>query len=279
MARYEVGDAATLTTVITVDGQPTDSTDLELVLIKPDGTSVTVDHASLGHPATGTYRAIIALDQLNTWRYRWTSTDPMSAESGSFSVRPPAVMLCQVEDVEDETGSTFATAADRNKVRARIIRVSADVIGATGQKFLRAQRTVVLPGGYPDYVIVLPQRPVVSVDGITVDGIALTEDVDFRVVNDHVVRVERPWGYPGMWTEVVITYTAGYEVVPDDIVSLCARRVATQLEIPAGVRQYSIGSFSATVAEETIRSDWAADESATLARYSRKRRPGLVRVI
>ena len=38
-------------------------------------------------------------------------------------------------------------------------------------------------------------------------------------------------------------------------------------------------SRSATVAEETIRSDWAADESATLARYSRKRRPGLVRVI
>lgn len=275
MSRYEVGDAATLTTVITVNGQPTDAT-VVLTVTRPDETTFTPD---VQHVGTGSYLSTFALTQLGSWRHSWVATGgATSSDSGTFEVRPVARLLAQVEDVEDEMGTTFASAADRRKVRARLIGVSADVIGATGQKFFRGQRTIVVPGDLDD-TIVLPQRPVVSVDAVALDGVPLAAGDDYRVVGSTIYRsFGRPWGYPGQWTDVTITYTAGYEVVPDDIVSLCARRVATQLGIPSGVRQYSIGSFSATVSTEQMGGGWSVQDQAVLARYSRRNRVGLLRL-
>ena len=76
-----------------------------------------------------------------------------------------------------------------------------------------------------------------------------------------------------------IVYTAGYPYPPDDLADVVAQRVAGRLDTPRGVRQYSIGSFSATVsAEELEGTGWSPAEEDVLRRYRRKPGAGLLRV-
>jgi YtkA-like len=276
--RYEVGDAVVLTTLVKVDGQPTNAT-VALTVTDPDGQVTTPAVSTTG---TGQYRATVVFSKLGEWRYRWTASGAAtSVDSGSIFVRDPAIMLCDVSDVELALRLPlgYFTGDDREAVEAAIRGVSARVVGWTGQKILRRQHTATYWAGGED-AIELPQRPIVSIDSITLDGVALSAGLDYTLSGAVVRRAGwRNWGYFWTWAQAVIVYTAGFPYPPDDLSDLVAQHVAGRLDTPRGVRQYSIGSFSATIAAESLEgTGWSPSEEEVLARYRRKPRAGILRI-
>lgn len=278
MNRYEVGDAVTLTTVVRVGGVPTNAT-MALTVTDPDGAVTTPAVSTTG---TGQYRATVVFGKIGEWKYRWTASGTAtSVDSGSIFVKDPAVMLCDVSDVELAQNLPVGhfTGDARESVEAAIRGVSARVVGWTGQKILRRQHTLTVWAGGEEE-LELPQRPLVSIDSITLDGVSLSAGLDYTLSGAVVRRAGwRNWGYYWSWAQAVIVYTAGYPYPPDDLSDLVAQNVAGRLDIPRGVRQYSIGSFSATVSSETLAgSGWTPEEEEVLARYRRKPRAGFLRI-
>jgi hypothetical protein len=140
--------------------------------------------------------------------------------------------------------------------------------------------TVEMAGG--DRVLRLPQRPAVVDDthpvvcvelgdfgGIDVD---LIEHRDWERLGDELTR-SYPWswqrqrlmGWPynrpvGTWTpRVRVTYSHGYQTVPDDITAIVldvAQALATN---PDGLRSKTVGGYSETYDVEHLRSRLSAD--------------------
>lgn len=99
--------------------------------------------------------------------------------------------------------------------------------------------------GSRESVIILPERPVVEVSAITLAGREIT---DFYVDGDELVRSSgsQPWVDPytscGGWSspssELVITYTHGYETIPDALKAICLEcvvRIYTMKDLSDGV--------------------------------------------
>lgn len=102
---------------------------------------------------------------------------------------------------------------------------SAAVREAAGSPISETTSTVVLEGE-ADQRLRLPGPPIRSVAAVVIDGVTAT---DWRL------RTERLWRFAG-WTaadgpsEVEVTYTHGLPEVPDDIIDLVCRLVASALD-------------------------------------------------
>jgi hypothetical protein len=100
----------------------------------------------------------------------------------------------------------------------------------------------------------LPELPVTAVASVVEDDEALTEgsDEDYQVANHGVLhRVGQKWA-EGVQI-VVVTYTHGYAMIPDDVVAVCTRAAARAYQaglkaseddgVP-GIASKSLGDFS-----------------------------------
>lgn len=135
-----------------------------------------------------------------------------------------------------------------------------------------SQDTVTLPGN--GRVLYLPQRPVVvdSVNtlsvtelfGITNVQYVALEGRDFTRVGSQLTRGEAWWaptrlmGWPwmrpqGIWSQrVLVTYSHGYQEIPDDILDVVVDVAAMTMTNPQGLRSEAIDDYSRTFASETI---------------------------
>lgn len=152
-------------------------------------------------------------------------------------------------------------------------RASARVRRYTRQDItLVENETITLPGG--ERVLRLPQFPLVVDDShpLTVvevadfSGVEWTaiENRDYSRIGNELTR-GYPWqapnrlmGWPwnralGIWgPKVRVTYSHGYEEVPDDIVDVVLDLATMNLANPENLRQVSIDDFQRTFASETI---------------------------
>ena len=106
--------------------------------------------------------------------------------------------------------------------------------------------------------IVVPQRPVLTVDAVTLDGNPVTTytwDGD-----DTIVGAGR-----GL---VSVTYSHGYEPIPDDVKGLCLDIAARGFLTPHGVNQTSLGSFSESY-DRQVAMTLRDEERAKLRPYRR----------
>jgi hypothetical protein len=127
------------------------------------------------------------------------------------------------------------------------------------QSFTRGTSSALL---YPrEGWAVLPQRPVVSVQGVTVAGKPLAPD-RWQLVRD---RVRVPDDQP-----VTVTYTHGYAAVPGDVLAVVLTLAGRVLTNPADLRQESVGSASVTYSAETIGASLAPADRDLLARYRKR---------
>lgn len=79
-----IGDVAQLDYTVTVAGALTDAT-VTVTVTAPDGTETA---AAVTHVSTGTYRALVLVDQSGTWQYQWeASGSAVDTEDGTFDVR------------------------------------------------------------------------------------------------------------------------------------------------------------------------------------------------
>lgn len=152
--------------------------------------------------------------------------------------------------------------------------------------------TVDLTGG--DRVLRLPQRPVVVDDThpITVVevgefggiDIPLIEHRDWERKGDELTRAY-PWywqrsrlmGWPynrptGTWMpKVRVTYSHGYQTIPEDIVAIVLDIAQLIMSNPEGVRSKTVGGFSETFAQEHLGRDMVDNIRIKLSGTGRKR--------
>jgi hypothetical protein len=97
------------------------------------------------------------------------------------------------------------------------------------------------------WFIRLPQRPVVSVASVSVNGAAVSSPSVDYLRN----RIALPDGLPadaddGIADSAVVTYTSGVSDVPDLIVGIALAVAMRMYDNPTGLRSETLGAYSAT---------------------------------
>ena len=161
-------------------------------------------------------------------------------------------MFCTVDDVSELLQIEISDLAS-NQSCVRAIEEATEVIkNYCHQEIERVSETITIDcaGGTR---IHLPELPVTAVTKVVVDGVELTASVDYKLGQHGILyRVD------GYWTagiqNVVITYTHGYAVIPEDIVGVCTRSASRVYQ--AGLRSKEhdgvVGIASLTLGDYSV---------------------------
>lgn len=157
---------------------------------------------------------------------------------------------------------------------------------------------VTLPGVWGQSVV-LPQRPVVAVASVTING-GVAPFAQWKLIADDLfigTGSFQPdygaslWGGTSLWGPagsaqgpqatgatwqgpqgtITVTYDHGYQTIPDDIVNEVAGMVALQMSSPVGVDQETIGGYRAVYAQSPVGGMALADESKKALNFYRRR--------
>lgn len=195
---------------------------------------------------------------------------------------PPLASQADLEDALQRTLDPAQAASALRRASGRVRKHCRQELS------FHAQDTVTLPGG--GRLLQLPQRPLV-VDGdnpltiIELFGISdvemeALEGRDFSRVGTRLTRGQSYWaptrlmGWPwmrpqGIWAERVrVTYSHGYQEIPDDLLDVVVDIAAMTMTNPMGLRSEAIDDYSRTFASETIGSGTLSpDHVAALRPY------------
>lgn len=159
----------------------------------------------------------------------------------------------------------IATGAIQREVGQTIEYVAADV--------------AVLRGNYGS-VLVLPERPVLSVSAVSINGTSLTVSTDYvwdgatslyrgrRFFNNQYQeewfkdRTNLHWG--GEDAQVSVTYTHGFAELPPDVIGVCLDLAARAVNSPAGIKAETLGSYSVTYEQRSAAGRLTAEDRRQL---------------
>lgn len=178
----------------------------------------------------------------------------------------------------------FATAADLAAATQRsdldpaaadlaLASASAVIRSWTRQSITRVENDVVRLRVLSDDELVLPQRPVVSVHQVQVNSLVL---VDWVLSGERLLRTGGWRCLPGTTTYpnpglVTVTYTHGWDEIPDEVRAVCLDLAAMTLTNPSGLREVAIDDYRRVFASETFGSGTlSAAHMAMLAPYRRR---------
>lgn len=185
--------------------------------------------------------------------------------------------LAEPTDLADRLGVTFTT-AQGIRAAALLADASAVVRNYTRQQFTVGTSTDVLEAT-ADQWLYLPERPVTAIISVGVGGAPLAVGA-WQLQNDALYRYDgwgsRFYGSTGGWNQpdtITVTYTHGYAEIPDDIVRTVCKLAETSWVNPQGLRSFTQGDMTATLALETVGSGALdADDRKILDFYRRPRR-------
>lgn len=245
------GGAALLNAVVATNDQVGDGTG--------DGSKGKVHYTG-----AGALTAAAAGFYLGTWLATFAGPASISYPNGGyilFEVTADAPVTADTRfaesvDLEARLGLTF-TADEHLRAQQLLAWASGLIQLETKQTVsLVAGDTLTRPGDYSSRIR-LPQRPVVSIASVTVDGVAQTLGTDFYLDGDELVRIGplpdssfglpgSGWGYP--WKNIVIVYTHGYAVVPKLVKAIAMEMVVRVWVNPGSVIQESIAGVQTAYA-------------------------------
>ena len=128
--------------------------------------------------------------------------------------------FADVDDLAVLLGETFdATRSTQGELALEL--ASTAIRAAARQTIDFIEDDAVTLAGTWDADLPLPERPVVDVAVVTVDGV---EDTDWALVGSVLRRTWGGWGCPSATVEV--TYTHGHETVPEVVRSICLQAAA-----------------------------------------------------
>lgn len=167
---------------------------------------------------------------------------------------------------------------DPSVVEAQLARASAQIASMCNQTLERATSTIEIVGTWKRF-LPLPEWPVVSVASVAVNGVTVT---GFEVSGTGILwpsssagRNGATGGFPGNWGGpdclVAVTYTHGFDPIPDDLRNLCVDMAAVALTVPVGARttSTSLGSYQEAITYD-LRGDATRPQmSAVINRYRR----------
>lgn len=149
------------------------------------------------------------------------------------------VTLTLGEQSRADTLLGLASGLIQREARQTISEVDGDVLNARG---------------VPESRFRLPERPVLSVSSVVLDGVALTSGTDWYLSGDCLVRGigagawvanwgpgwGQGWGRPDQ--TLTITYSHGYAAIPDAIRAICVEQVVRAWTNPANLMHEYFGS-------------------------------------
>lgn len=158
--------------------------------------------------------------------------------------------LATVEQLETLLRRTFSD-AERDAAELILAGVSAAIRRVTGQTISVVDDDgITIDRDGSRRTLWLPERPVVSVTSITVDG-GLVSPADYRVDTEigevTFARPLRTWGTPTAFEpRAEVVYSHGFDPVPDDVVQVALEMAMGGIEVPAAglETEESIGNYS-----------------------------------
>lgn len=137
---------------------------------------------------------------------------------------------------------------------------SGEARGYTGNLFDYVEDDVVRLNGTGTAVLLLPEAPVADVSSI-VQAVGLADELELELPGPTAAGVVE-WDEDGVLERIdggvfarrrryyAVTYSHGFENVPDEVKAVVLRVAARGFESPDGVRQEALGRYSYTVAGE-----------------------------
>lgn len=163
--------------------------------------------------------------------------------------------LATSSDVVGRLGRALTT-EETAKIAALILDASSSVVAYTGQTFLEAETTALLP--IRNRAVRLPLRPVTAVStvidqfGNSLPFIWIPTDTTVTLASSTWINAFELNILP--WTRISkanVTYTHGYADVPDDVIGITCQVVGRALAVPMSESAYVTVSESITNYSET----------------------------
>ncbi len=198
--------------------------------------------------------------------YRLVWVDPDANESAADPQQRPADSFATTDEFAARLNLTFD---DDERIRAQLLLQLATRLiqdEANGQRIVLVKNDMITMPGRSDQRIVLPQRPVVSVASITLDGDPLVEGNDWYLDDAGVItRLRVPvvyantaaffdgpigqlhgFGFPSQTLQIV--YTHGFSAVPGLYKGICLEACVRVWVNPGSVIEERIGDVETTYA-------------------------------
>ncbi|MEW2415292.1 hypothetical protein AB0953_16475 [Streptomyces sp. NPDC046866] len=180
--------------------------------------------------------------------------------------------------------TAFATAAelaaaiqqpdlDATTADLALASASAVIRAWTRQTISRVTDDVVTLRAIDRCELVLPQRPVVSVSQVRVNSLVLS---DWVRSGDRLLRTGGWTHLPGTTTYpdpglVEVTYTHGWDEIPDEVRAVCLDLAAMTVTNPGGLREVAIDDYRRVFASETLGAGTLSEaHKAMLGGYRRR---------
>lgn len=147
--------------------------------------------------------------------------------------------LATADDLAARLGrATWTDPVELAQVEAFLLDASAELRSLTGQPLTQMTSTVTLIAGEYGRVT-LPAFPVIDVDSVAVEGDVVT---DFKVDGRELKNLSACAG-----DEVEVTYTHGWDPIPDDLIKWTCVLAASQLQ--AASQRGNLGMSAGVIAE------------------------------
>jgi hypothetical protein len=148
------------------------------------------------------------------------------------------------------------TEAEETDAAVLLTLASAAIQDAAGQAIEKVTNDTLSLRGTVAGRLMLPERPVLSVASVVLDGETLTVDEAYYLDGDELVRMPGAYsaGFPGSSRygfgdadqTLVITYTHGYDPIPGFIKAICLEMAVRVWVNPGLVQQEGYGSEQVT---------------------------------
>jgi hypothetical protein len=149
------------------------------------------------------------------------------------------------DELREHLGAESFTTAETTRANGLLIRASGLVQGAVRQTIELVEDDEIHLRGSRESTILLPQRPVLDVTSVVLDGEVIPSS-DFYVEDDSIVR-RCGWGHPRML--LVVTYSHGWDPIPDAIKAVVLGMVARVWPNPSGVMSERLGQAQVTYSQ------------------------------
>jgi hypothetical protein len=231
------------------DNQGNDAIPRTTVGIVEDIPGLGIYRVTLTAPAVGGQYTIVWDDGSGT-----AATESLVV-SYSASSPGPSDSFATVDDFAARIGVTL-TGAEQTRAQALLVNATGLIREETGQTISLVTDDVLVRRSVFESRFRLPQRPVLEVSQIRIDG-AVVDASSYYLDGDEVVRVGSidfacfGGGWLGPSHALEVTYTHGYAVIPSLAKTVCMEAVNRVWQNPGAVIQERVGDVAVTYAPFT----------------------------
>lgn len=207
----DLGDTVPLSTeILDANGALTAATGVVLTVTLPDGTTTT---PAVSNPSVGLYTVDYVPTQAGRHLERWTSTNPATARTDSFDVRPAApAYIISLADAKEHLNKT--STADDEELRSWLEATTEIVEELAGRTIARRVVTELHQFNCPTLVLRLAASPAISLTSITsLDGVGSWTTSQFQLDGEAGLAYALPTALP-LYGLVQTVHVAGYASVP-----------------------------------------------------------------